>query len=191
MPFSNREEWLQKAVGEVSLLFKPLGLRVPDVQISMGFTGCGKNTNSIGECWPRQAAQDNSNHIFISPVLETPFEVLEVVTHELVHAIDDCKHKHGKEFKKIALDVGLEGPMRSTNAGAGLGVELEEIAKKLGKFPHKKLKLPTKRIVMRERPSGKCPKCEYRVPMLKLYLQFGAPLCPIHKVQMEEIGDWS
>ena len=191
MSLSNREGWLQSAVKEVSPLFKLLGYQVPSVEISVGFTGCGKNTNSIGECWPTVLAGDNSNHIFITPTLEDPFQVLEVITHELVHAIDDCKHKHGKEFKRIATQIGLEGPMRATTAGDILSIELRRIAKELGKFPHRKLSLPIKKMVIRQRPSAECPECEYRVPMLKLYCQFGAPLCPIHKVQMEEVGDWT
>ena len=188
---SNREHWLNRAVEELTPLFENIGLLVPQVQVSIGFTGCGKNGRAIGECWPRTLAQDNVNHIFISPTLETSFEVLEVLTHELIHAIDDCKHKHGKVFKNIAKDIGLIGPMRATNAGSELSLELIRIGKKLGDFPHRKLKIPPRRISTHVRPGGKCPKCEYRVPMLKLYLQFGAPLCPIHKVQMEEIGDWN
>ena len=187
----NRESWLIRAVRELTPLFDSIGLSVPKVQVSVGFTSCGKNGRAIGECWPRKLAEGSENQIFISPTLETPFEVLEVLTHELIHAIDDCKHKHGKVFKNIANDIGLIGPMRATNAGPELSLELSRIAKKLGDFPHGKLKIPPRRISTHVRPGGKCPKCEYRVPMLKLYLQFGAPLCPIHKVQMEEIGDWN
>jgi hypothetical protein len=187
----NRESWLQSAVKEVSLLFRSVGYSVPKVQISVGFTGSGKHTNSIGECWPTVLALDNVNHIFITPTLDEPVQILEVIVHELVHAIDDCNHKHGQEFKLIATKIGLEGPMRATTAGATLSIELHRVAKLLGKFPHKKLKLREKRLFMRKRPSAECPKCEYRVPMLKLYLQFGAPLCPIHKVQMKQVGDWS
>lgn len=36
-------------------------------------------------------------------------DFLEVLVHELVHATDDCKSSHGKEFKRIATAVGLEG----------------------------------------------------------------------------------
>ena len=49
MSLNNREGWLQSAVKEVSPLFKPLGYQVPSVEISVGFTRCGKNTNSIGQ----------------------------------------------------------------------------------------------------------------------------------------------
>ena len=98
--------------------------------------------------------------------------------------------KYDKEnFIKVC-----EESLSMASAASTLGIHMNtfrRIAKKLGDFPHGKLKIPPRRISTHVRPGGKCPKCEYRVPMLKLYLQFGAPLCPIHKVQMEEIGDWN
>ena len=59
----------------------------------------------------------DSNQIFVSPALLDPVLVLDTLAHELVHAVDDCEHKHGKEFKKIALSLGMIGPMRSAGAG--------------------------------------------------------------------------
>ena len=52
------------------------------------------------------------NYIFISPSLDDPVEVLDTLVHELAHAVDDCEHKHGKEFAEIAKLVGLEGDMK-------------------------------------------------------------------------------
>ncbi len=37
--------------------------------------------------------------------------MLDTLVHALVHGVDDCQYKHGKEFKKIALNMGLKGPM--------------------------------------------------------------------------------
>ena len=45
---------------------------------------------------------------------------LAIQAHELVHAVDDCQHKHGKEFKKLALAIGLAGKMCATHAGEAL-----------------------------------------------------------------------
>ena len=60
---------------------------------------------------------ETRDQIFISPALGDPVDVLDTLVHELVHAVDNCEHKHGKEIKKIALSIGLEGPMRSAGAG--------------------------------------------------------------------------
>lgn len=51
--------------------------------------------------------KDGINQIFISPVLDDPMVVLSTLAHELVHAIDDCKHSHGPVFKKISKDLKL------------------------------------------------------------------------------------
>jgi hypothetical protein len=69
--------------------------------------------------------------------------VLDTLTHELVHAVDNCEHRHGKEFKAIAKDIGLEGKMREASAGKALKVRLTEIAMKIGNYPHAKLAVPS------------------------------------------------
>ncbi len=70
------------------------------------------------------------NQIFISPALSDSVAVLDTLMHELIHAVDDCENKHGPVFKKMALKLGLKGPMRSAGAGrdaawlASLGLEV-------------------------------------------------------------------
>ncbi|MDP2403742.1 MAG: hypothetical protein Q8M27_07925 [Methylotenera sp.] len=39
------------------------------------------------------------NEIFISPKLDDSVEVMDTLVHELVHAADNCEHKHGAEMK--------------------------------------------------------------------------------------------
>jgi hypothetical protein len=110
--------------------------------------------------------------------------------HELVHAVDNCEHKHGKEFKKIALSVGLEGPMRSAGAGKALKEQLVKIADALGPYPHGKLKVHHVRKISAPRPRARCKSCGFEVPMYKKFLTFGPPLCPQHKTEMEQVGPW-
>jgi hypothetical protein len=74
--------------------------------------------------------------------LSEGLEVLDTLVHELVHAVDDCKHKHGKEFKKIATSLGMVGPMRSAGAGPALKEKLKDLATKLGAYPHARLSYP-------------------------------------------------
>jgi len=112
------------------------------------------------------------------------------LVHELVHAVDDCQHKHGKEFKKIALSLGMKGPMRSAEAGPELKKRLEEMALKLGPYPHGKLKQSLKKTVRKARARARCPECNYEVPMYKRFLSYGPPLCPAHKVEMSPLGEW-
>lgn len=189
--YRTREEWLLAAVEALRPLFQEKHHDLPhDCLVSCGFASTGTRSHHIGQCWSRSSSTNKRNQIFISPALHEPVEVLDTLVHELVHAVDNCEHKHGKEFKKIALSLGMVGPMRSAGAGPELKVKLGEIATTLGPYPHGKLKVVHHRAISRSRPRAKCPTCGFQVPMLKRFLAFGAPICPKDKVEMEQIGNW-
>ena len=186
-----REHWLQNAVDMVEPIFKNKGYKIPKIQVSCGFPSTGNKTKHIGQCWGRSSTSDGVNQLFISPILDEPVQVLDTLIHELVHAIDDCIHHHGPEFKKIATDVGLQGPMREASAGPWLKEHLIGIAKQLGKYPHSKINLAhSSSKKTGPRPRAKCKKCGYEVTPLKKWLHMGPPLCPKHTTEMEPIGDW-
>jgi hypothetical protein len=142
----NREAWLYAATDKLRPLFAQQGYTIPECRISCRFPSTGVRSGRIGECWSRRSSRDNINQIFISPALEDPVEVLDTLVHELVHAVDDCQHMHGKEFKKIALRLGLQGPMRSTKAGVQLKETLKGLAIDLGPYPHGRLSVPAKEL---------------------------------------------
>ena len=186
-----REQWLQNAVDMVEPIFKNKGYKIPKIQVSCGFPSTGNKTKHIGQCWGRSSTSDGVTQLFISPILDEPVQVLDTLIHELVHAIDDCIHHHGPEFKKIATDVGLQGPMREASAGPWLKEHLIGIAKQLGKYPHSKINLAhSSSKKTGPRPRAKCKKCGYEVTPLKKWLHMGPPLCPKHTTEMEPIGDW-
>ena len=186
---TTREAWLLNAVGKLNPIFKKQGYDVPKVQVSCGFTSSGKNRHA-GECWSTTATKAVINEIYISPKYDDAVEVMDILVHELVHAVDNCKHKHGAEFKKIALSVGLEGKMRSASAGAKLKNDLIEIAKTLSPYPHVKLNIPTIIRVYKPRPKARCSECGYEIGIFKKWQHLGTPICPIHKIEMLPIGHW-
>jgi len=185
----NREQWLEEAVKLLSFIFKDRGYEVPPVKVSCGFA-LTSSRRVIGQCWSSQSSSAGVNEIFISPKLADPVEVLDTLTHELVHAVDNCKHKHGKEFKAIAKKIGLEGKMREASAGAALKKKLGELAGTLGAYPHAKLSVPSPSPSFRPRPRAVCNACGFRVPMLKAWVHYGPPVCPVDQVLMEKEGDW-
>lgn len=185
-----RESWLQAAVTHLRAMFAAKNFVVPDCQVSCGFTSTGVRSGHIGQCWSKKSAANEVNQIFISPTLSSAFDVIDTLTHELVHAVDDCQHKHGKEFKKIALKMGMQGHMRSAGAGPELKVKLLELLEQLGPYPHGHLKVSMHKAPRANRPRARCTQCGYQVPMLKRFLSFGPPLCPQHKTDMEPLGDW-
>ena len=188
---TTRELWLQNAVDLVSPIFKNKGYTIPKVQVSCGFPSTGNKSKHVGQCWGKSSTNDGTNQLFISPVLDEPVQVLDTLVHELVHAVDDCMHHHGPEFKKIATDVGLQGLMREASAGPWLLEQLAAISRQLGKYPHSKINLSHSASKKTgPRPRAKCKKCGYEVTPLKKWLHMGPPLCPKHTTEMEPIGDW-
>ena len=187
----NREQWLMQAVEHLAPLFERAGYAMPIVKVSIGFPSTGSKGRHLGQCWSTKSAVDGVNQIFIAPHLPTPLDVLDTLVHELVHAVDDCESGHGENFKKIAIDVGLKGPMRSAGAGEWLKQDLIRIVDKLGAFPHGRLSLPVRTMQKApKRPGAKCAKCGYEVVMLKKHLALGPPICPKDMEGMEETGEW-
>ena len=186
-----REQWLMQAVEHLEPLFERAGYSVPIVKVSIGFPSTGSKGRHLGQCWSTKWAVDGVNQIFIAPHLPTPLDVLDTLVHELVHAVDNCESGHGEKFKKIAIDVGLKGPMRSAGAGEWLKQDLIKIAEKLGTFPHGRLSLPIPTAQKApKRPGAKCAKCGYEVVMLRKHLELGPPICPKDMEGMEETGEW-
>jgi hypothetical protein len=108
-----REEWLMQAVEQIKPIFERMGYQVPPVKVSVGFPSSGSKGRHLGQCWSTKSSADGMNQIFIAPHIPTPIEVIYTLVHELVHPIDDCQSGHGENFKRIAKDIGLKGPMRS------------------------------------------------------------------------------
>ena len=134
-----REDYLNKGVTELSILFATYGHTIPDVRVSCSWPGGGSARKCIGECWARKASAADVNEIFISPTVDDSIRALDVLTHELIHAVDDCEHGHRKEFTRIMRAIGLEGKPTATHAGQRLHGELSKIAATLGEYPHKKV----------------------------------------------------
>jgi SprT-like family len=193
-PPITREAWLQEAVKRLHPWFAARGHQLPVCQVSCGFASTGVRSGHIGQCWSSKSSPGGVNQIFISPALIDPVEVLDTLVHELVHAVDDCEHKHGKEFRKIALSVGLVGPMRGATAGPDLKMQLGELAptlaRDIGPYPHEGLTVPRKKRRQTQRPQARCSECGFTVPMLKKFLHVGPPLCPVHRTDMTPLGEW-
>jgi len=183
---------LLNAVGHLKPVFERAGYYLPLVRVSVVYPSTGARSRHIGKCWSTSESADQINQIFIAPQESNPVEVLDTLTHELVHAVDDCKNGHGEKFKEIALAVGLKGPMRSAGANEFLRQELARIAEKLGQYPHPRLSVPSgSPRSQTKRPGAKCQKCGYEVVMLKKHLQKGPPICPKDKCLLICTGEWA
>ena len=175
-----REEWLNAALTELRPLFQAKAqATIPaDTRVSVGFPGGGSARKRIGECWPRARSKDGVNEIFISPVLQDPMRMLDVLAHEAIHAIDDCVSGHKKPFKTIALAVGLTGKMTATVAGEELKKELEAIVERLPKLSHGALDLNGRKKQPTRLLKLECESCGMIIRTTSKWIeQTGNPLC--------------
>lgn len=183
-----REQWLQQATEYLREgVFKRSGIPIPKVHVSIGFPGGISPTKAIGQHWHPKASKDGVSHVFVSPINKSSLEILETLAHECVHAcVPDAGH--GKPFKKIALAIGFESPMRTTPASALLKDRLKEIISQLGEIPHSHLTLrdPTKKKQGTRMLKCECTSCGYTArTTIKWIDTLGAPLCPCNGSPME------
>ena len=140
-----RETWLEQATQLLNdEVFNGAGLNVPnDVKVSCGFplgVRAGSKHMAIGVCHPRSHSTGGVNEIFINPNQDDSLRVLDVLAHELIHAIDDCQDGHGSKFRSMALACGLTGKMTATTNSPELEETLQQIILELGEYPHAKVK---------------------------------------------------
>jgi hypothetical protein len=141
-----REAWLNRATVILRKKWAKLDVAVPaDVQLSCGFPGGGSPRRRIGECWPRSRSAHKVNQIFVSPVLGDAMTALDVLGHELLHAVDDCASMHGHVFSKNSRRVGYSGGKRSAAESPSTLKLLASINKRLGAYPHGAVVLTTKK----------------------------------------------
>ena len=191
---ANRETWLVKAVDALRPMFAELDLTdkdgqvidtaLPPVRISVGFPGGRSAAKVIGQCWSPAAATDEVAQLFVSPVLDDAVRVMDVLAHELIHAIDRCESGHKGKFAKIAKAFGLTGKMTATvvEEGSELKARLNAIINEIGPYPHAALSLggatsgPKKqatRMIKLE-----CPVDGYTVRTTQKWIELGTPTCP-------------
>jgi hypothetical protein len=197
--FENREAYLSEAVTHLRPIFERAGYPLPKkLAVCPGWPSTkalAAKDRRIGECWSASACQDVTTHMFVSPCLATPKGtngVLDVLTHECVHAAVGTEHGHKGPFKKACKKLGLEGKPRQAYCGPTLQQEVDAIADKLGEYPHAKLdmtKSPRKKQSTRM-IKCECGTCGFTVRTTKKWLDdVGAPHCPKHGEMSVELPD--
>lgn len=195
MAYKTREEWLMQ--GMILLadeVFKPMRhVIVPKlVKVSCGFPSTGAfaaKKQRIGECWYPQSKNGKEHQLFISPTQADPVRCLDILTHELVHVIAGKKAGHRNQFKRVAIEVGLQGPMRATFAGPDLEKQLKKFIRALGPYPHNSI---TKMVLGRKKQTARqlkatCPSCGYLIRITAKWIEeVGLPLCPACDKELEQ-----
>lgn len=180
----NREHWLQQAVAALRPIFATKDIVVPNVQVSCGFPK-GNVRKVIGQCWPTSSAADGTAQVFVTPFLQDPIAVLEILCHELVHAADDCEHQHRGPFVKMIRALGLEGKPTATHAGEALRAQLNTVAEALGDYPHGALSSTAGEGAKKQGTrmlKVVCPEDGYTLRTTAKWIDVGLPSCPCGEV---------
>ena len=195
------EAWLLAAIDALRPDFEAIGKPLPAViHADWGFDGHGtKKTQINGQFWEGSASTDGIPKIVIRCVTDDVVTILEAVSHQCVHGAVGAKEGHGRAFREVALQIGLEPPMRTSKAGKRLRERLDALADALGPFPNAKLNFETHgpdgvEKIVADKPEKQEARqlkaqclvdgCGYIVRVSALHLRRGAPICPVHQKGM-------
>ncbi len=139
---TTREGWLVDAMGLLGTeFFTSRGHKVPaKLQAACGWPKASRR--AIGQCWSPSASADETTQMYISPTEANPVKVVDILLHEMIHAVVGCEHGHKGPFRTLAKDFGFAGKMTATYADEGTALEtlLKGITNKLGPYPHAAMK---------------------------------------------------
>jgi hypothetical protein len=183
---SNREQWLNKATNLVRPYFKAAGRELHhSIRISVGFP-LGGFEKIAGQCFARRVSKDNTNEIFLSPLIDDAWRAFDILVHELCHAQDDCVSGHGKAFGELARALHLEGKLTATIGGEAFKREFADVMKALGDYPHAALRPERVKRQGTRQVKCQCKTCGYTARTTAKWLDaLGAPLCPCNEQPME------
>ena len=172
----NREAWLNKATDLINNHYAKKGYSLEDIRseimISCGYppnTRTGSKNTTFGVHINPLASESGKHEIFLNPIMANSLEVIDVLAHELVHAIQThlfpkCKKAHGKEFIKICKAVDMTGSKKFAQAEASedFKKDLNDIIHKIGEYPHSAINLNAKRKKQSTRNiKVECSNCSY------------------------------
>jgi hypothetical protein len=182
-PAVTREEWLIQASKLLAKeLFTPVGLKVPaKLRVSVGQPfGRGSKGSAIGQCWFPESSADAHHELFVSPTLSDPLRILDVLTHELLHAALPLGTGHRGKFLRGCALLGLEGKPTATVAGSDLAKTLKRLRRQLPRLKHGALSAASgPRKQGTRQLKCECPKCGYIARTTAKWLeQAGPPICP-------------
>ena len=169
----NRETWLNLMIDKAVPIFDKAGFKISDIRKKLKVScsmmiGQRKSSKfgAIGQHLPTEWNKEKNHEMLISPTLENGVQVVAILIHEMTHAIQrhmygNTVKAHGKEFRKIALAVGLQGKMTATTESPALKIIIENWINEIGKYPHDKINLNARKKQNVRNLKVECQSCEW------------------------------
>lgn len=157
----NREEWLASAKDIlVPLVQFQAAKPIPQFYLSVGFP----KGQAVGQCWSGKLSEDGLPHIFISPVVNDPIDVLSILMHEIIHT-SEPNAGHRIEFSTVAARLGFIRPWTGHQINHVLRKRLSLVVEELGEYEHSKLVVPargSKGSRLRKHTCNQCGSIVYK-----------------------------
>ena len=104
--------------------------------------------------------------------------VLDILTHELCHAVDGLISGHGTPFKRLAYAMGLTGKPTATEASEEFKEKYKPIIEsKLGEYPHAKMNLESSTKKQKTRLlKATCSDCDFNFRVSQMQAIKGLPM---------------
>ena len=176
-----REDWLVELATRLETLFEQHGATLPKYRVTCGFPSSGglsAKNRTIGQCWAPEASADNTTEIIIGITQDEPMRVAGVLAHEMVHAAVGVAAGHRGPFRKLAIDIGLEGPMTATTEGEAFKQAVQPMLDAIGDYPHAKLDATKRRKQGTRMIKASCTACGYTVRTTAKWIGIATPTCP-------------
>src|SRR4051812_9487372 len=87
---TTREGWLTALAEAMRPKFEACGYTLPrTLRVGMSWPtrkAISEKSRTIGQCFAPTCSKDGTTEVFVSPVLDQPLRVADVLAHELIHA---------------------------------------------------------------------------------------------------------
>lgn len=135
--YTDREAYLTEGADQIIDLFSDNHFSdMPKFRVSVGYAPRHRGGRVLGVCINAEASADGHFEVFINPSIDSSYQALDILCHELCHVADRNENGHRGRFVRIARGIGLEGKLTQCLAGSTLKGKLEEIISLLGEYPH-------------------------------------------------------
>jgi hypothetical protein len=132
-----REDWLERALLALRPRFDILPDRIrprrwPPLRVSVGRPvggiSCCKGLGGV--VLPPESSDLESAHLFVSPTLSQPEDILCLLLHLMTHAVTDRFHR--RRWGNLAAGVGLVKPWKALGRSEALGDVLRGLGSSAG-----------------------------------------------------------
>tara|TARA_R100000935_G_C2806294_1_gene152844 strand:+ start:294 stop:905 length:612 start_codon:yes stop_codon:yes gene_type:complete len=146
----NRETWLNLMIDKAVPMFDNAGFEISEIRsilkVACGFppnTRVGTKFTTLGCHINPKASASGYHEIYIHPETSDSVKVVDILIHELAHAMQtekypDAKQSHGKEFKNICKALTMTGNKKYKFASASVELlkTIQLWVDAIGKYPH-------------------------------------------------------